>query len=155
MITQNEFSIVNLEPKQAITIRDHCPASELSKKYDELFNKINESMKEQSLEYSSAPFGIYHDYSPEDVDVEVGIPVAGNPNPIGRVNVIQTYGGKAVKLKFYGPYSKLHEAWNSLMEHVRVNNYQMSDSPFEVYVTDPRSEPDPSKLLTELYCPIK
>lgn len=150
-----EFSIVNLEPKQAITIRDHCPADQLAKKYDEIYGELNKIVQKQSLEYASAPFGIYHKYTPEDVDVEPGIPVNGNPVPEGRMNVIKTYGGKVMQLKFFGPYSKLHEAWNGLMEHVNENNYQVAASPFEVYVTNPAEEKDPSKLLTELYCPIK
>jgi hypothetical protein len=68
---------------QAITIRDHCPASELSKKYDEIYSEFGGIMKKQSLAFASHPFGIYHTFSPEDVDVEAGIPVTGSPKAEG------------------------------------------------------------------------
>ncbi|HEY3250250.1 MAG TPA: GyrI-like domain-containing protein [Ignavibacteria bacterium] len=70
------------------------------------------------------------------------------------MNVIQPYGGKAVRLNFYGPYTKLYEGWNAMMEYVK-DNIKASSNPFEVYATDPEKEPDSSKWLTEIYFPIQ
>lgn len=150
-----EITIVNVESKQAMTIRDTCTAAELSDKFRELYGELSLIIKKQGLKTVNGPFGIYHSFSPEEVDLEAGIIVEGNPAPEGRMNVIKTYGGKAVCLKFYGPYSKLAEGWNELSEYLSNNNLKDTAPCYELYVGDPMETEDHSKLLTEIYCPIK
>ncbi len=150
-----EYTIVNLEPKQAISIKATTTQAGLGEKFMELLPELHGILKKQSLQMSGAPFGMYHSFSPEKVDMEAGIPVTGNPQPEGRMNVIQTYGGKAVKTDFYGHYDNLKEGWDGIMAYVKENNLQGNGAPFEIYVTDPGSEPDSSKWLTEIYIPVK
>jgi effector-binding domain-containing protein len=149
-----EISIVNVESKQAVVIRDTCTAADLSKKYQELYGELSPIIKKQELKTVNGPFGIYHSFSPERVDVEAGIIVEGNPKPEGRMNIIQTYGGKAVCVKFYGPYSKLVDGWNELSSYMKEHNLQNTAPCYELYVGDPMETEDHSKLLTEIYCPI-
>lgn len=154
-MSNNEFSIANVEAKTAIAIRDKCITNELGMKYDELFTELGNLMKSQSLEAASPSFSICYEFSSEMVDIEAGIPVSGNPVSKGRINVIQTYGGKAVMKKHYGPYEKLHESWNALENHIKENNFQITGFPFEVYVVGARQTSDSSRWQTEIYFPIK
>ncbi len=150
-----DISIVSVESKQAVTIRDTCTAAELSNKYMELYGELNPIIKKQGLKTVNGPFGIYHSFSPDKVDVEAGIIIESNPVPEGRMNVIKTYGGKAVCVKFYGPYSQLMDGWNALQAYMKENKLQNAAPCYELYVGDPRETEDHSKLLTEIYCPIK
>ena len=150
-----EYTLVNLEPKQAITIRDHCTAPELGKKFTEIYGELSKIIEKHSLKFVEHPFGIYHKYSPEDVDLEAGMFVEGNPKPEGRMNLIETYKGRAIRADFYGPYEKLHEGWNDAMAYAKENNFELFAPCFEIYITDPRSEQDSSKWHTELYLPVK
>lgn len=147
-------SIVSLESMQAVSIRDHCPAAELSKKYAEIYGELGGMMKKQSLGFASHPFGIYHNFSPGDVDVEAGIPVSGSPVSEGRAVVMKTYSGKAVKIDFFGHYSKLSAGWDVLSKYLKDNGLKPAAPCFEIYVSDPEKEPDPDKWLTEIYCPV-
>lgn len=149
-----EIKIVKVNSKQAVTIRDTCTAAELSKKFGELYGELGPVIKKQGLKSVNGPFGIYHSFSPEKVDVEAGIIVEGNPAPEGRMKVINTYGGKAVCLKYYGPYSKLMDGWNELMAYLKENKLDPCSPCYELYVGDPVETEDHSKLLTEIYCPI-
>lgn len=149
-----EFKLVTVKSKLAISIRDHSTAAELSNKFAELYGELSGLMKKQSLDFDASLFGIYHGFSPEDVDVEAGIPVSGSPEPEGRMNIINTYEGKAVKLDFHGPYSSLSVGWNAMIKYIEDNNLKASAPCFEVYVTDPGSEPDSNKWHTEIYYPI-
>ena len=150
-----DFTVVNLEPHQAIAIRDNCTAAELSKKYTEIYGELGEIMKRQNLQFADHPFGMYHSFSPEAVDMEGGVVVKGDPKPEGRMHVIKTYEGKALRADFIGPYDRLHEGWNAAMLYAKDNNFEVYGTPFEVYVSDPSNEPDSSKLHTEIYLPIK
>lgn len=150
-----EFTIVNLEPKQAIAIRDHSTAAGLGKKYGEIYGELSEIIKKQDLEVTDHPLGIYHSFTQEDVDMEGAIVVKGNPKPEGRMHVINTYKGKALRGDFYGPYDKLQEGWDATVAYAKENNMETTWPCFEIYVNDPGNEPNPSKLHTEIYLPIK
>jgi effector-binding domain-containing protein len=150
-----EISITHVEPAIAISIRDNCTVAELGKKFGELYGELGQIIKKQNLKFASHLFGIYHNFRPESVDVEAGIPISGNPEPEGRMRIMKTYGGKAVCLKYYGPYDKLSEGWSEILNYVNENSLNALAPCFEVYVTDPGSEPDSSKWLTELYFPVK
>jgi effector-binding domain-containing protein len=149
-----EIDIIDVESIKALSIKDSCTALNLSKKYHELYGEIGKVIKEQSLQVSSMPFGIYHSFSPEHVDVEAGIPVSGNPEPSGRVAVIDTYRGRSARAKFIGPYEKLGDAWDEFFKWMTANGYIPGFPCFEIYVTDPASEPDNNKWQTDLYFPL-
>jgi len=150
-----EISIVNLESKQAVAIRDSCTPEKLPDKFREIYGELSPVIKKQELKTHNGPFGIYHSFTPESVDVEAGIVVSGEPKAEGRMKIIQTYSGKAVCLKFYGPYSKLADGWNELSAYLKSHNLQNTAPCYELYVDDPMETEDHSKLLTEIYCPIK
>jgi effector-binding domain-containing protein len=150
-----EINETEVTSQQALAIRDHSTAAGLSEKYHELYDEIDGVCKKQSLNISGTPFGIYHKFTLEDVDVEAGFPVSGTPKDEGRVKVINTYGGKTVHTRYVGPYEGLGDAWAEFMKLAGEKNYKITGSPFEVYTTDPASEPDSSKWITDIYAPIE
>jgi effector-binding domain-containing protein len=149
------INIVTVESQQALTIRDTCSFAELSAKFDEIYSEIDKYLLANSIKITGCPFGIYHSFSDERVDVEAGIPVAGEPTGEGRIKPMKTYSGKAVNTTFTGHYSKLNEAWGVFAKLVDAEGYKLAGPCFEVYVTDIRIEHDSSKWITELYTPIE
>lgn len=150
-----EYKIVTLESHSALTIRDTCTFAELVDKFGEIYSEIGAYLKANSLKTAGYPFGIYHSFSPEKVDLEAGIAVEGNPAGSGRINATHTYSGKAANTTFTGPYEKLSEAWVEFAKLVDADNHKLAGPCFEVYVTDPEDEPDSSKWITELYTPVE
>jgi effector-binding domain-containing protein len=150
-----EITINEIEPKIALSIRDTTTAAELGKKFGELYGEIGQFMKQKGLKQSFHLFGIYHGFTPQDVDLEAAVPFTGSTEPEGRIRIMKTYGGKAVCLKYYGPYDKLADGWNEMQSYVKENNLEASAPCFELYVTDPGSEEDSAKWLTEIYFPVK
>ncbi len=149
-----EIKIVTLEPKPAVAIRDTCTFAELGNKFGEIYTEIGTYLKKISLHPDGAPYGLYHSFSPEKVDLEAGIPVSGDIAGEGRIKPVSTYGGKAAMTTFTGHYDKLHEAWGEFAKLVDSKGYELAGPCFEVYITDPEMEPDSSKWVTELYTPI-
>ena len=150
-----EIKIVELKSKQALAIRDYCPFASLVDKFGEIYGEIGAYIKKNTIQTSGVPFGIYHSYSPEKVDLEAGIPVSGNPAGEGRIHILNTYGGKAVMTIHSGSYDNLKAAWSEFAKLVDEQKYELAGPCFEVYVNDPADEPDSSKWITELYTPIK
>jgi effector-binding domain-containing protein len=60
-----------------------------------------------------------------------------------------------VRLTHVGPYETLSTAHETLHKWIGENKREASGRPWEVYVTDPGSEPDNTKWVTEVYYPLK
>jgi effector-binding domain-containing protein len=150
-----EYKIVNLKSQPALAIRTTCTFAELSGKFDEIYSEIGSYFKKNNLKMNGGPFGIYHSFSPEKIDLEAGFPVEGNPKGEGRIRPMNTYSGKAANTTFTGPYEKLNEAWGVFAKLVDAQGHKLAGPCFEVYITDPEEEPDSSKWITELYTPVE
>lgn len=150
-----EIDIITVEARKALAIRGNVTSTGLSKFYNDAYKEINTIMKSQNLGYSEpAPFGIYYKFTPEDVEVEAGVCVTGEPKAESNARVMQTYSGKALRGKFFGHYDGLKEAWKEFDAYAVKNNYVSTKPCFEVYITIPDLEPDSSKWLTEIYLPL-
>lgn len=150
-----EIKDIILESQKALAIRLNCSFAELGDKFGEIYSEIGKHLKENSIKTAGYPYGKYHSFSPEKIDLEAGIAVEGNAEPAGRIILTETYGGKAVMTVFTGHYDKLAEAWKKFAEVVDGSGYKLAGPCFEVYVTDPAKEPDSSKWITELYTPVQ
>ena len=110
-------------------------------------------------EIVAAPIAVYHDpeVTPESVDIEVVVPVAGPPlgpigTPGGRVLAEAVVpGGEVAVLVHAGPYDTLHESYGVLTEWVAGHGYRPAGPPQEIYLTGP-DEPGPP--VTELRMPV-
>jgi effector-binding domain-containing protein len=68
----------------------------------------------------------------------------------GKINAT-----KALKVDYYGAYEKSELAHTAIKNYIKEKGITINGAPWEVYVTDPEKEKDPSKILTEVYYPIK
>jgi effector-binding domain-containing protein len=138
-----------------LTIRDTCPSSEISKTLGSLYGEISMYMDKEGLKQVSQPFAIYHSYSPETTDMEAGIPVDKMGKSNGRIKAGEIAAGNVVIADYYGPYEGSAAAHSAIDEWVKTNGKTVTGAPWEVYVTDPGVEKDPSKWLTQVVYPIQ
>lgn len=150
-----EVRIVQLNSQPALSISVTCTFAELGNKFGEIYSEIGAYIKSNSIKAAGYPFGIYHSFSPEKIELEAGIPVEAGAAGEGRIKTMQTYGGKAANGTFTGHYDKLKEAWQLFAKLVDDEKHELNGPCFEMYVTDPEEEPDSSKWITELYTPVK
>jgi effector-binding domain-containing protein len=66
----------------------------------------------------------------------------------------KSYKGKALKVSYFGDYSKVQPAYDDLMQYVTEKDLIISGTPWEVYITDPMVEKDTSKWQTDVYMPV-
>jgi effector-binding domain-containing protein len=64
---------------------------------------------------------------------------------------------RTVKTVLKGNYDNLKEAWDTTMKYISDNNLEMIEGGpmLETYLTDPMSQPNPAKWITEIYVAIK
>lgn len=151
------YSITETEIKAQpmISIKAKCKASEISQTLGSLYGQLMAFSGKNKITVTGAPFAIYHKYSVEEVELEAGLPVDKAAKSSGNIIAGNINAGKVLTTKHFGKYEDSEFAHAAIDEFVKTNNKTITGSPWEVYVTDPGVEKDPSKWLTEIYYPVQ
>lgn len=101
------------------------------------------------------PCGVYYTWDTENQQADMGVGVA--ISPAGEVPGLQTVtiSGNALKVNYYGAYDKVGEAHAGIDEYIAERSLTPLTPIVELYITDPGTEPDTTKWLTEVYYLIK
>ncbi|WP_417608915.1 SRPBCC family protein [Owenweeksia hongkongensis] len=152
-----DISVTQVESMPYYGITDEVSWADMgsdffAERYGALATYLGEDMKNTL----SAPFAIYHVWDEENKMAKVEIAIATTSTKPGndRIKKGNTYAGTVVKGVHLGAYDKTGDLHMALYEYVGNNNYEMAGSPWESYVTDPGTEPDTTKWVTEIYYPV-
>lgn len=147
-----EISITLVKSFPAIALRVTAAETEIGNAMGEALGQL---MAVAGDFMAGPPFAIWYKYDGSPFEFDNGIPVSKNVPVDGDIRSIKTYEGKAVKAAHIGSYETTQFSWEAIMKYMEENSLQPNGDPYEVYITDPGSEPDPGKWITELYMPIK
>lgn len=127
-------------------------SAQMRKSYGELAGVL-----QKANVMTSPPFCLYPRWDDENKEIEMvcALTVPANANLPAKYKVMQTTGGKAVKAIHLGDYHKLDETHNQIAKYIEYKKLEINGAPWEVYVTDPETEPDATKWITEVYYPVK
>jgi effector-binding domain-containing protein len=111
---------------------------------------------------ASPAFGRYHQFSPDDVDVEIGVGVDATPEGLasladvepGDVGASELPAGPAAVATHLGPYNTLSQTYDRLHEWIHAQGREEGPGPWESYVDDPAVVKDHSLLRTEVVWPL-
>lgn len=152
-----EINIQELEKRNALLIKDSAMVNDIGAKMGELFGELSTFMASNKLETAGYPYCIYYswDYSKPFV-MECALPVTGKVTKTsGRIQFREFEPTKVAKTVHMGNYESTAKAHESINNYLAVNKIEIAGFPWEVYVTDPTTEPDTNKWVTEIYYPIK
>jgi effector-binding domain-containing protein len=164
--TISETAILELEPQPAISVRVQQPMAELdlAKAFDRYLPATFQRAQELGAEMAGAPFGRYHRFGPDAVDVEIGIPVAAAPDGLaplasvaaGEIGASELPGGPVARTVHRGSYDGLKDAYDALHSWIHAQpGVDDGDGPWESYVDDPMSVTDQAQLRTEITWPLR
>ncbi len=124
--------------------------------FQDNFQALSAYLGDDMQTMTMPPFAIYEKWEPEMDETIVIVAAACNSSKPETENIKmgKTYEGAALKINYYGAYEKSEMAHIAMGNYMTENNINMNGSPYEVYVTDPSTEPDTAKWLTEVYYPI-
>jgi effector-binding domain-containing protein len=99
------------------------------------------------------PLIFYLRWEPEECEVEAALPIQDGARPAGFE--VKSFARRdTVMVEHWGPYDGLAAAWADLWSQISAQGFHSEMPCWDRYVTDPGSEPDSSKWLTELYVPV-
>jgi len=123
--------------------------------FDETFSALAPALGEHGITPAGPAFSLHHRQPGATMTFEVGFPVAqpldGEIEADGIAFVPSSRpAGPIATISHLGGYDALSQAWQSLMQRVADDGYQPALPFWEVYVSEPGPDVDPSTLRTDL-----
>jgi len=160
----SEPQIIELPAQASIAVRIRLPMAELD--LAEVFGtyqpELERVVRDRGLVQAGPAYGRYFEFGPEQVDVEIGLPVASLPadlpnlgtDPPDGIGGSELPAGKAAALLHVGPYDTLGQEYDRLHDWIHEQGRDEGAGPWESYVDDVRNGADLSTLRTEVYWPL-
>lgn len=138
----------------AATMREDVARDDIPEAMGRIFQAVREALATQHIEPSGAPFARYHSFG-DVVDLEAGVMVATPIQPVGDVKPSELPAGPAAIAVHAGPYESLNATYDAMERWLAASTHEANGGPWELYITDPSAEPDPTKWLTEVIFPLR
>ncbi len=151
---EDDMEIVELKERKTLAVRFRTPAKELPTRMGPIYAEIAGYMAKMGIPFAGAPFAMYYNMDMNDLDVEIGFPVAKAAPEEGRVKAGTLPGGKLATAKHVGSYGTIEATYNKLMAFVGQQGLKTEAFMYEEYLNSPEDTP-PDKLETNIYFPLK
>ena len=152
---QEQFSTKEIPAQAVMGIRTTTPMEKIGEVCGTSFPELHQHIIQSGHAPAGMPLSIYHSMENGVADLECAIPVAEPVASTDRIRPGVLPAGTVATTTHVGPYDALGATWSALMEWIGSTGRQLAGSPWEVYVTDPGVEPDPSKWRTDIFCPVR
>ncbi len=147
--------IVEIEEQEALAFRGEVMIPEMPDFFGKAFTAVWAAAGQAGVEIIGPPFAFYPAMPTDTVIIEAGAPVASAPEDIpGEVHRLVLPGGRAVVAIHIGPYETMEKTYAALQAWMAQNGVVPAAGMWEIYLTDPETEPDSSKWQTKIVWPI-
>ncbi|MEL6945811.1 MAG: SRPBCC family protein, partial [Bacteroidota bacterium] len=148
-----EVRTVDFPATQLVALRKEMPISEMGTFIQTEMPKIGEAVIGKNIEMAGTAMALTYKWDQENemTETAVAIPVNGEQNVGGDYEFIEIAEGKALVIDYYGEYDGSVVAHEAMDAYLAANGLSFKMPVIEEYVTDPTTEPDPSKWLTRIY----
>jgi effector-binding domain-containing protein len=136
-------------------IHDTASIATIGQKLGMHYGAISAAIQTQKLEMAGAPFAIYYTESETNWEMDACIPVMKAGKAAGNIQPGKYVGGRMLVVSYMGPYEGTPAGHNAADAYIKANNLEVIGAPWEKYVTDPMTEKDTTKWLTEICYPVK
>ncbi|HEX2194960.1 MAG TPA: GyrI-like domain-containing protein [Candidatus Limnocylindria bacterium] len=152
----------HIDPQPAVVARVTGATPAIGELVDRHLPNVAERIADLGGDAAGPPFARYHSYSPDSVDVELGIPTVApvaNLRSVeeaepGEVSASQLPGGRVAVTVHRGDYDGLNATYRRLEGWLKDQGLSPGPAPWESYVDDPTEVEDVSQLRTEVVWPI-
>lgn len=142
------------DAQPTLSVRVRTSVSELPNLMARYYGAIMAYLGEVGQFPTGAPYGAYYNLDTDDLDVEIGFPVATALPGKDDIQPGEVPAGKYATCVWVGPYDESEAAYDALATFIAEQGYEPVGVAYEVYLNDPGEVP-PEELQTEIAFPLK
>lgn len=154
--TMTTYPIVVREsaPHYAATRTATLAVTELPGWLGQTYRQVAMSLGTHRQYPADGPFARYHRLPDGRFQVTAGFPVAERPVGDGDVIAEWVPGSRVAVLQYAGDYGSMEPAYRALSEWLSTHDAVAVGDPYEVYRSDPQSDPNPATRRTDIVQPF-
>jgi len=137
-----------------LAIRTRAAVQDLPQVMGEAYGTIAHYLGELEEQPVGPPFAAYHNMDMQDLDIELGFPVAHELPSRDDIQAGEIPGGKAATCLYTGPYEDIEGPYDALSQWMEENGYEPTGAAYEIYLNDPQETP-PEELQTQIVFPLR
>lgn len=153
MAKMSNIAVLKQNEQPTIFIRTKTSVDQLPRLIGESYSKMSAYLEEINEYLSDVPFVAYHNMDMENLDVEIGFPVANPLSGKGDIKAGLIPAGMIVFAMNRGPYSKMEPLYREMAQWIQKNGFEAVGTAYEYYYNDPSFLE--TELLTKIVMPIK
>jgi effector-binding domain-containing protein len=146
--------IKEMPAQPALAIRTRTSVQNLPQTIGECYGKVMGYLGQMGEQPACAPYVGYYNMDMNDLDVEMGFPVAKALPGKGDIIASQLPGGKMGTCLYTGPYTEMPVAYDALKKLLDEKGLDPTGIVYEVYYNSP-AEVRPEELQTLIMFPLK
>lgn len=150
-----EIELIEQAAQPVLYVRLKTTVDGLTEAFDKTFALIEGYLSEIGEQPASAPYAAYYNHDMQDLDVEMGFPVAKALPEKGEIKSGELPAfEKAVCGIHKGSYASLDETYGQIYRYIADNKFEQSGAHYDFYISDPDNIPE-KKLITKIMIPVK
>jgi AraC family transcriptional regulator len=149
------FEFRDVPYQHTAVVHVHCRPDAISDTMGQGFGTVFAAIGKNGAIPVGPVFARYFDFDADDVDFECGAVVAAPFAGVDEVTAGELGGGEAAVGMHIGPYDRLHETYEAMRAWIAEQGRTPAKVMWEVYLSDPQTEPDAARWRTEVYWPVE
>jgi len=126
-----EIEVRELQPQTVVAVRVSVPVEAIPTIMGEVFGEVYAYVGRAGLTPAGMPYARYHSFGAEEMDMEVGSPVAGPAEGEGRIVSGELPGGTAAVTWHIGPYDTIVAAYDAITAWMQQHGREPAGAPGE------------------------
>jgi effector-binding domain-containing protein len=149
----SEIVLLKTNEQPTMVVRTTTKVEKLPLVIGDSYRRIAEYLKELDELCADVPFVAYHNMDMQNLDVEIGFPVAKALPEKGDIKPGLIPAGKVVFCMYRGAYSNMAPVYGEMVKWITDNGHRPTGTCYEHYYNSP-GVPE-SELLTKIVMPLE
>lgn len=150
----SKIEVLHKNEQPTLSIRTITSVDKLPMLIGESYGKMGAYLQAIGEHLSDVPFVAYHNMDMQNLDVEIGFPVAKALSGKDDIKSSSTPAGKVVFCMYRGDYSGCEPAYNEMAKWIEDNGFKPVGTAYEYYYNSPQDFPM-DEMLTMIVMPIE
>ena len=148
------INVEYLKVQPAIVKRKSVKVEEIEKELRSTFKKLHAFLKGKGVKVSGPPFARFYEITPDEADMEAGLPVEGKVETGDNFEYKKLPKGVAAGTWHVGTRDGIKKTYERLEKWLFKNHHKPVDIPWEVYWTDQNASGNEDQVRTQVFWPF-